>query len=167
MTQRRHRPARERDRRGDPRAPGAPRGGAASRDRDDRGRGPRGRAPREHPSVDAARMAAYQLVAAVHRDDAYANLALPALLREARLGGRDAAFATELGYGTLRRRGTLDAVIAVAADRDVARIDPPARDVLRLGAYQLLYLRVPPHAAVSATVGLARAVASGATGFVN
>jgi 16S rRNA (cytosine967-C5)-methyltransferase len=103
----------------------------------------------------------------VHRDDAYANLALPQILRDLRLGGRDAAFATELTYGTLRVRGTLDAVLTAAAQRDVARIDPPARDALRLGAYQLLYTRVPPHAAVSSTVDLVRAVEPGATGFAN
>jgi 16S rRNA (cytosine967-C5)-methyltransferase len=107
-------------------------------------------------------------VAAVHRDDAYANLALASVLREARLSGRDAGFATELAYGTLRTRGTLDAVLAVAAARDVARIDPPVRDALRLGAYQLLYTRVPAHAAVSSTVDLVRAVGGrGAAGFAN
>ncbi|GII24380.1 putative Fmu protein (SUN protein) [Planosporangium mesophilum] len=106
-------------------------------------------------------------MAAVHRDDAYANLVLPRLLRQARLHGRDAAFATELTYGTLRLTGTLDAIIAVAADRDVARIDPPVRDALRLGAYQLLRTRVAPHAAASTTVDLVRAVAPGAIGFAN
>ncbi|HWG99406.1 MAG TPA: RsmB/NOP family class I SAM-dependent RNA methyltransferase, partial [Pilimelia sp.] len=83
------------------------------------------------------------------------------------LGGRDAAFATELTYGALRARGTLDAVLTTVAGRDVARIDPPARDALRLGAYQLLHTRVPPHAAVSSTVDMVRAVAPGAAGFAN
>jgi 16S rRNA (cytosine967-C5)-methyltransferase len=107
-------------------------------------------------------------VAAVHRDDAYANLVLPEILRDMRLSGRDAAFATELTYGTLRAVGTLDMIIEVAAEREVSRIDPPARDALRLGAYQLLYLRVPDHAAVSSTVDLVRVVAgTGATGFAN
>nr|MDT0656423.1 transcription antitermination factor NusB [Micromonospora sp. DSM 115978] len=112
-------------------------------------------------------MAAYEAVAAVHRDDAYANLVLPEILRDMRLHGRDAAFATELTYGTLRHRGTLDAIVASAAGREMERIDPPARDALRLGAYQLLHTRVPPHAAVSSTVDLVRAVAPGATGFAN
>jgi 16S rRNA (cytosine967-C5)-methyltransferase len=103
----------------------------------------------------------------VHRDDAYANLVLPAVLRERRLHGRDAAFATELTYGTLRARGTLDAIVAAASGREVDRIDPPARDALRLGAYQLLHMRVPAHAAVSSTVDLVRAVAPGAAGFAN
>lgn len=131
---------------------------------------PRGtdRGPRPgRPAGDPARFAAYQALLAVHRDDAYANLILPSLLREAGLSGRDAAFATELTYGTLRHRASLDAVIARAAGRDVARIDPPARDALRLGAYQLLHTRVPPHAAVASTVDLVRSVAQGATGFAN
>jgi 16S rRNA (cytosine967-C5)-methyltransferase len=126
------------------------------------------RSPRpDRPPVDLPRQAAYEAVAAVHRDDAYANLVLPGLLREMRLHGRDAAFATELTYGTLRALGTLDAIIATAAGRDVARIDPQPRDALRLGAYQLLHTRVPAHAAVSSTVDLVRAVAPGATGFAN
>jgi 16S rRNA (cytosine967-C5)-methyltransferase len=117
--------------------------------------------------VDPARRAAYDAVTAVHRDDAYANLVLPRLLTERRIAGRDAAFATELGYGTLRLRGTLDAIIAAAAGRPVDRIDPPPRDALRLGAYQLLRMRVPAHAATSTTVDLVRSVAPGAAGFAN
>nr|WP_239679226.1 transcription antitermination factor NusB [Natronosporangium hydrolyticum] len=123
--------------------------------------------PQIRRSEDPPRRVAYEAIAAVHRDDAYANLVLPTMLTEVGLAGRDAAFATELVYGTLRQRGTLDAVLASAANREVARIDPPARDALRLGAYQLLFLRVPAHAAVSSTVGLVKSVAPGATGFAN
>jgi 16S rRNA (cytosine967-C5)-methyltransferase len=117
--------------------------------------------------VDPPRRAAYEAIAATHRDDAYANIVLPRLLRENRISGRDAALATELTYGTLRSEGQLDAVIASAAARPVARIDPPARDALRLGAYQLLHTRIPAHAAVATTVDLVRLVAPGAVGFAN
>jgi 16S rRNA (cytosine967-C5)-methyltransferase len=110
---------------------------------------------------------AFQAISAVHRDDGYANLVLPKLLAEHRIRGLDAAFATELTYGTLRLGGSLDTVIAAAADRAVERIDPPTRDALRLGAYQLLHMRVPAHAAVSTTVDLVRTVAPGAIGFAN
>ena len=96
--------------------------------------------------------------------DAYANLTLPGLLRDRRLGGRDAAFATELSYGTLRMRGALDPILAAAAGRELETIDDDVLDLLRLGAYQLLYLRVPAHAAVSTTVDLAP---PRATGFAN
>jgi 16S rRNA (cytosine967-C5)-methyltransferase len=100
----------------------------------------------------------------VDERDAYANLTLPGLLRERGLSGRDAAFATELGYGTLRAAGTLDVVLASCADRSMGKVDSAARAALRLGAYQLLRTRVPPHAAVSATVDLAPRRAAG---FVN
>ncbi len=104
---------------------------------------------------------------AVHRDDAFANIVLPRLLREHRVTGRDAALATEIAYGALRTEGQLDAIIASAANRAMPRIDPPVRDCLRLGAYQLLHTRIPPHAAVATTVDLARAVAPAAAGFAN
>jgi 16S rRNA (cytosine967-C5)-methyltransferase len=150
-------------------SPGRPSRGPHSTHRREPER-PRGRGgPRVDPArkVDPARRAAYETLAAVHRDDAYANIALPRLLRENRISGRDAALATELTYGTLRSLGQLDAFIASAANRDVGRIDPPARDALRLGAYQLLHTRVPAHAAVSTTVDLVRLVAPGAVGFAN
>ncbi len=59
----------------------------------------------------AARLAAYDVLKAVRVDDAYTNLVLPRILRQHRLSGRDAAFTTELVAGTLRRRGTYDAII--------------------------------------------------------
>ena len=150
---------------GRPHGSGRPRGTAGpGYSRDSRtGRAPRG----GRPPSDPARQAAYEAIAAVHRDDAYANLALADILRGMALTGRDAAFATELTYGTLRSLGTLDLIIGAAAGRDVARIDPPARDALRLGAYQLLHTRVPAHAAVNQTVDLVRSVAPGASGFAN
>jgi 16S rRNA (cytosine967-C5)-methyltransferase len=132
--------------------------------RDDRlARPPRG----GRPAIDPAREAAYEAVAAVHRDDAYANLVLPRLLREGGVSGRDAAFATELTYGTLRQTGTLDAIVTAAAGRAMDRIDPPVRDALRIGAYQLLHMRVGAHAAVATTVDLVRSLAPGAAGFAN
>jgi 16S rRNA (cytosine967-C5)-methyltransferase len=111
---------------------------------------------------------AFEVLRAVRERDAYANLVLPALLRERGLTGRDAAFATELSYGTLRGLGTYDAVIAACSARGLDRIDPPVRDVLRLGAHQLLATRVGAHAAVATSVDLARETAGpGASGFVN
>ena len=102
--------------------------------------------------LDPARQAAFDVLRAVSERDSYANLALPALLRERGITGRDAAFATELAYGTCRTRGLLDAIISKAAGRPPENIDPVLLDLLRLGAYQLLRTRVEPHAAVSTTV---------------
>ena len=91
-----------------------------------------------------------------------------ALLRERGITGRDAAFATELTYGTCRTRGLLDAVIAHAAGRPTDNIDPVLLDLLRLGTYQLLRTRVEPHAAVSTTVEQAGIEFDSArAGFVN
>ena len=101
-------------------------------------------------------------------DGAYANLELPKVLRQKRIHGRDAAFATELLYGAVRLRGLYDPIIGVAADRPVAAIDGAVLDTLRLGVHQLLGMRVPPHAAADETVGLARRVnGAAAAGFVN
>ncbi|CAM5485592.1 rRNA cytosine-C5-methyltransferase [Streptomyces tanashiensis] len=59
-------------------------------------------------------------------------------------------------YGTLRRQGTYDAIISACVDRPLREVDPPVLDVLSLGAHQLLGTRIPTHAAVSASVELAR-----------
>jgi 16S rRNA (cytosine967-C5)-methyltransferase len=118
-------------------------------------------------------MLAFEALRAVDERDAYANLVLPPLLRKAReknpdFDARDAALATELVYGTLRRQGTYDAVIAACTDRPLREIDPPVLDVLALGAHQLLGTRIPTHAAVSASVELARVVlGDGRAKFVN
>jgi 16S rRNA (cytosine967-C5)-methyltransferase len=111
---------------------------------------------------------AYDVLRAVATRDAYANLLLPSLLSERQLQGRDAAFATELTYGTLRMQGLYDAILATCVDRGLDQLDDGILDILRLGAHQLLGMRVPTHAAVSATVDLARTVmTAGPSALVN
>jgi 16S rRNA (cytosine967-C5)-methyltransferase len=118
--------------------------------------------------ADPARTVAFKALCAVSDRDAYVNLLLPALLRDSGLTGRDAALATELTYGTLRGQGSYDAILAVCSDRDLDRIDPPLRQVLRLGAHQLLATRIGAHAAVATSVDLAKDVAGPRpAGFVN
>ena len=118
--------------------------------------------------ADPARTVAFKALCAVSDRDAYVNLLLPALLRDSGLTGRDAALATELAYGTLRGQGSYDAILAVCSDRDLDRIDPPLRQVLRLGAHQLLATRIGAHAAVATSVDLAKDVAGPRpAGFVN
>ena len=108
-----------------------------------------------NPPVDPARLTAYRVLRDLTADGAYTNLSLANRLREARLTARDAAYATELVSGTARSLGTLDAVIARAAGRPLKTLQPAVMDVLRLGAYQCLCMRVPPHAAVATAVDLA------------
>ncbi|MEB3034788.1 RsmB/NOP family class I SAM-dependent RNA methyltransferase [[Mycobacterium] nativiensis] len=123
---------------------------------------------RERKPLDPARRAAFDVLRAVSERDAYANLALPAMLTERGITGRDAAFATELTYGTCRVRGLLDAIIGAAAQRSPDTINPVLLDLLRLGSYQLLRTRVEPHAAVSTTVEQAGIEFDSArAGFVN
>ncbi len=105
-------------------------------------------------SGDPARRAALDVLLAVAERDAYANLLLPQLLAQRRIIGRDAALATELTYGTLRGRGTYDAVLAICSDRDLGSLDPAVLEVLRLGTHQLLATRIEPHAAVATSVNL-------------
>ena len=125
-------------------------------------------AARRGPRVDPARLVAFEVLKAVRVDDAYTNLALPALLRRHDLTGRDAAFATELASGTLRWRGLYDAVLAACIDRPLAKVEAKVLDALRLGTHQLLGMRVPAHAAISTTVDLVRdRVSAGAAGFAN
>ena len=106
--------------------------------------------------TDPVRLVAFHALRAVAERDAYVNLVLPAMLTEHHITGRDAAFATELVHGTLRRQGTYDAVIDKVASKGIGSIDPPVLDALRLGAHQLLGMRVPAHAAVSTTVDVVR-----------
>ncbi|AWB86439.1 RsmB/NOP family class I SAM-dependent RNA methyltransferase [Mycetocola zhujimingii] len=125
-------------------------------------------APESPASIQPARRVAFDVINAVSRDDAYANLLLPTLIKRQALGTADAGLATELTYGTLRMRGYYDRVIELAANRPVAQIDEDILDVLRLGAHQLLATRVAPHAAVNESVALARSVGSrSAVGFTN
>jgi 16S rRNA (cytosine967-C5)-methyltransferase len=139
---------------GQPRA-GRPRAGQPSR---------AGRARR----TDPARRAAYDVLIAVEQRDAYANLLLPSVLAQRGLDARDAALTTELTYGTLRGRGIYDAILGLCSDRSLDRIDPPLREVLRLGTHQLLATRVRSHAAVATSVDLARELAGQRpAGFVN
>jgi 16S rRNA (cytosine967-C5)-methyltransferase len=111
-----------------------------------------------------ARSVALEAIRRVIDEHAYSTLVLPALLRRARLDARDRAFATELAYGTLRRRIPIDRSIGMRSTRPIERIDPRVLHVLRLGAYQLASTSVPSYAAVAETVSLAT---GRERGFVN
>jgi len=110
------------------------------------------------PRPDATRMLAFEVFTEVNRRDAYANLLLPRALSESSLETRDRAFATELVYGTLRMQGRHDWILSQVSDRPWESVDPGIVDVARLGVHQLFEMRVPDHAAVSATVEVARKV---------
>ncbi len=111
--------------------------------------------------MTTARQVAYDALKRIDADGAYANLVLGTMLERSELSDQDRRFVTELVYGTTRMRRACDAVI----DRFVtAPPDPATRTLLRLGAYQLEFAGVPPHAAVGETVSLAP---KRVRGFVN
>ena len=122
--------------------------------------------------ADEPRRIAYEVLHEVATQGAFANIVLPKALRQARREGhfsdRDAAFTSELVHGTLRAIGRLDWVIARHVDRPLADLDPRVLVLARMGAHQLLDMRVPDHAAVSATVDVAREhLTDGPVRFVN
>ncbi|MBE4716663.1 RsmB/NOP family class I SAM-dependent RNA methyltransferase [Pseudarthrobacter sp. AB1] len=118
--------------------------------------------------ADPARLVAFEVLRAVAAEDAYANLVLPSRIRHHGLDKRDAGFATELSYGALRGQGTYDAILARCVDRPLDQLDPAILDALRIGTHQLLAMRVPAHAALDQTVGLARAViGAGPSALIN
>jgi 16S rRNA (cytosine967-C5)-methyltransferase len=108
--------------------------------------------------VTPARRVAFQVVLRVFEEDAYADRALRSAAETAGLDERDRALAMQLAYGTVQRVRTLDHAIERLGRRPVRRLDPPVRAALRLGAYQLAFLDVAPHAAANETVELVRAV---------
>lgn len=117
---------------------------------------------------DDPRVIAAQVLLAVETDDAYVNLLLPARLAKTHLSARDKAFATELTYGTQRLQGRYDWIVSRCLDRPLGQLDPEVRVILRLGVHQLLGMRVPTHAAVSATVDACRSLTHrGGVGLVN
>jgi 16S rRNA (cytosine967-C5)-methyltransferase len=110
------------------------------------------------PKPDAPRLLAYDVLHEVNRNGGYSNLLLPKILSKSQMDERDKGFVTELVYGTLRMQGRHDWILAQASDRPWEEVNPALVDVARLGAHQLFEMRVPTHAAVSATVELGRKV---------
>jgi 16S rRNA (cytosine967-C5)-methyltransferase len=105
-------------------------------------------------TVSAARRAAYEVLLRVFEQDAYADRAFRTAARG--LDERDRALAQRLAYGSVQRMRTLDHAIETLGKRPVRKLDPPVRAALRLGAYQLGYTEVAPHAAANESVELVR-----------
>ena len=115
-----------------------------------------------------ARTLALSVLLEVHQKGAYANLALPQALANFSGQERDKALATEIVYGSLRRQGELDVVLTEVSNRSLDEMDPVILSVLRISVYQLLFLRIPDHAAVDQGVRLAKDQGFfHAAGFVN
>jgi 16S rRNA (cytosine967-C5)-methyltransferase len=112
---------------------------------------------------------ALEVLQRVEAEGAYSGLVLNAALAEAKLSRPDAGLATELVYGTIQRRNTIDAVLASRVKGWPRKIEPWVRQLLRLSYYQLRWLdRIPAHAAVDEAVRIAKKRGhSGVAGLVN
>ena len=110
------------------------------------------------PKPDAVRVLVYDILSEVNRRGGFSNLLLPQALTASNFEVRDKGFATELLYGTLRMQGRHDYILQQVADRPWSEVDPGIVDICRLGVHQLFEMRVATHAAVAATVELARKV---------
>jgi 16S rRNA (cytosine967-C5)-methyltransferase len=120
------------------------------------------------PKPDAPRLLAFDLITEVNRNEGYSNLLLPQALSSSALEERDRNLVTELVYGTLRMQGKHDWVLAQISDRPWSEVDPGIIDVARLGVHQIHEMRIPDHAAVAATVEVARKrIGESKASFVN
>ena len=120
------------------------------------------------PKPDAARLLAFDLLTEVNRNEGYSNLLLPQALTASKLDDRDRSLVTELLYGTIRMQGKHDWVLAQISDRPWSEVDPGIVDICRLGVHQIHEMRIPDHAAVAATVEVARKrIGESKASFVN
>lgn len=120
------------------------------------------------PGSADARAVAWRIVRAVHHDGAWTGPAVDRALRTSQLDSRDRSFASNLAFQTLRWQGTLDWALRHVVTRPLAQVEPALHDLLRIGAWQLLYGRMPDRAAVAATVDVARSQLGARTvGFAN
>ncbi len=115
-----------------------------------------------------ARQLALHVLLECRKKEAFAQELLDQNLRMSQLSPADRRLATQLVYGVLRRRGTLDALLQSAHQTAIRQVEAGVLEMLRLGAYQLLLLtHIPPHAAFNETVELANARLPRTAGFIN
>ena len=115
-----------------------------------------------------SRRVALKALISIEKEHSYANLALPHFLKDSNLSAADKSLVTEIVYGSIRMRGTYDRIIDTVSNRPVQDLDLEVREVLRMGAHQLLNMRVASHAAVDTAVTLTKQeINQSSSGFVN
>lgn len=116
-----------------------------------------------------ARLTAAQVINSVFKDGAYANIALGKALSKQNHSEQDRRFVTELVYGTVKAKGTIDWLLQQLVSRPLGKIEPMILNILRLGVFQIYFLeRIPASAACNESVNLAKKFGhEGIVKFVN
>lgn len=115
-----------------------------------------------------AREAAFGSLTRTERDKSYSNIEIDSAIKRFGLIGAEKGLYTNIVYGVIERRLTLDYFISLISDRPISRLDPEVLTILRMGLYQLIWLdRVPESAAVNESVKLAKEFKPSAASFVN
>ena len=116
-----------------------------------------------------ARECALSVLVACRRNGAWADAALKAQLGKCALSAQDAALCSRIVYGVMQNELLLNWYLSAYCTQKLDHLQPPLADILRIGAYQILFLdKVPDHAAVSESVELCRTNGrSAASGLVN
>lgn len=117
----------------------------------------------------SARTTALRVLTSGTAANAWADASLKAQLSRDGLSGQEAALCSRMVYGVLQNRALLDFYIGAYCSQKPSHLQTPLADILRLGAYQILFLdKVPDSAAVNEAVNLAKASKRGqASGLVN
>ena len=120
-------------------------------------------------STSNARECALCVLVACRRSGAWADAALKAQLAKTPLSAQDAALCSRIVYGVMQNELLLNWYLSAYCTQKLDHLQPPLADILRIGAYQILFLdKVPDHAAVSESVELCRTNGrSAASGLVN
>ena len=119
--------------------------------------------------AESARQRAAELLLRMHREQGYSQILLDRALREETWTEADRALLSRLVYGAEERRLTLDWFLGQCTRAPLKRAHPAVLEILRVGAYQLLFMdRIPASAAVNEAVKIAKTMGQGhAAGFVN
>lgn len=104
-----------------------------------------------------ARQTAFNALLKIEKNNAYSNIALDSMLTETKLDTRDKSFVSALFYGVIERKLTIDYVLQKYLSKPIKKLKPEALTILRMGAYQILFMdKIPKSAAVNESVTLSK-----------
>ena len=118
--------------------------------------------------MKSARELSFETLLKIEKDNSYSNLSIAGVLKDNNLEDADKAFFTALVYGVIERKITLDYNIGLYLKQPIKKLKTEALIILRIGAYQLLFMdKIPSHAAINESVNLAKKKVNFASGLIN